>query len=127
MKEAWDIYNIYCDEDYSGIDSERPEFNKLLEDAESYLSGFLKDGMIAPIADVADENNMDTAKIVVPVLDTVMNEDGTLSFETDKFSTYAIAYKEAVKKVDKAVNKGILHKNNAARKKSRYTKLLNAM
>ncbi len=39
----------------------------------------------------------------------------------------AVAYKDAVKKVDKAVNKGILHKNNAARKKSRYTKLLNAM
>ncbi|MBE6649545.1 MAG: 30S ribosomal protein S20 [Ruminococcaceae bacterium] len=37
------------------------------------------------------------------------------------------AYKEAVKKVDKAVNKGILHKNNAARKKSRFTKQLNAM
>ena len=39
------------------------DYQKLLEDAESYLSGFLKDGMIAPIADVADENNMDTAKI----------------------------------------------------------------
>ena len=30
----------------------------------------------------------------VTILDTVMNADGTLSFETDKFSTYAIAYKE---------------------------------
>ena len=39
----------------------------------------------------------------------------------------AVAYKDAVKKVDKAVNKGILHKNNAARKKSRFTKQLNAM
>ena len=36
IKENWDIYNIYCDEDYSGIDSERPEFNKLLEDAQSH-------------------------------------------------------------------------------------------
>lgn len=36
MKEAWDIYNIYCDEDYSGIDSERPEFNKLLVDSENH-------------------------------------------------------------------------------------------
>ena len=33
IERSWDIYNIYCDEDYSGIDSERPEFNKLLEDA----------------------------------------------------------------------------------------------
>ena len=32
----------------------------------------------------------------VAVLDTVMNADGTLSFETDRFSTYALAYKEDV-------------------------------
>ena len=31
------------------------------------------------------------------------------------------AYKAAVKAVDKAVNKGLLHKNNAARKKSALT------
>ncbi len=36
IEKSWDIYNIYCDEDYSGIDSERPEFNKLLEDAKSH-------------------------------------------------------------------------------------------
>lgn len=36
IERSWDIYNIYCDEDYSGIDSERPEFNKLLEDAKSH-------------------------------------------------------------------------------------------
>ena len=36
IEKSWDIYNIYCDEDYSGIDSRRPEFNKLLEDAKSH-------------------------------------------------------------------------------------------
>lgn len=36
LEQSWDIYNIYCDEDYSGIDSERPEFNKLLKDAKSH-------------------------------------------------------------------------------------------
>lgn len=36
VERSWDIYNIYCDEDYSGIDSERPEFNKLLKDAEAH-------------------------------------------------------------------------------------------
>ena len=36
IERSWDIYNIYCDEDCSGIDSERPEFNKLLEDAKSH-------------------------------------------------------------------------------------------
>ena len=37
------------------------------------------------------------------------------------------AYKAAVKKIDKAVARGILHKNAAARKKSQFTKKLNAM
>lgn len=37
------------------------------------------------------------------------------------------AYKATVVAVDKAVNKGILHKNNAARKKSSMTLKMNAM
>lgn len=37
------------------------------------------------------------------------------------------AYKVAVKKIDQAVARGILHKNNAAHKKSSFTKKLNAM
>lgn len=37
------------------------------------------------------------------------------------------AYTAAVAAVDKAVNKGILHKNNAARKKSSMTLKHNAM
>jgi small subunit ribosomal protein S20 len=39
----------------------------------------------------------------------------------------AEAYSAAVKTVDQAAAKGIVHKNNAARKKSRLTKSLNAM
>lgn len=35
LEKKWDIYNIYCDEDYSGIDGNRPEFNKLLDDAQN--------------------------------------------------------------------------------------------
>ena len=38
-----------------------------------------------------------------------------------------VASKAAVVAVDKAVNKGILHKNNAARKKSSMTVKMNAM
>jgi len=34
-------------------------------------------------------------------------------------------YCETVKKIDQAVAHGIIHKNNAARKKSRFTLLLN--
>ena len=39
----------------------------------------------------------------------------------------AATYREAVRTIDKAVSKGILHANNAARKKSRFTVLLNNM
>ncbi len=34
---------------------------------------------------------------------------------------------EAIKKIDKAVAKGIMHKNTAARKKSRLSKKLNSL
>ena len=37
------------------------------------------------------------------------------------------AYKTAVKAVDQAVNQGLLHKNNAARKKSSMTLKLNKL
>lgn len=33
-QHGWDIYNLYCDEDFSGSDRHRPEFLKLLADAE---------------------------------------------------------------------------------------------
>ena len=36
-------------------------------------------------------------------------------------------YTDAVKKIDTAVSKGIIHKNTGSRKKSRYTKMLNAL
>ena len=36
-------------------------------------------------------------------------------------------YKAAVKKIDMAVSRNIIHKNAAARKKSQFTKKLNAM
>ncbi len=39
----------------------------------------------------------------------------------------AEAYKVAVKAIDKAAVKGLIHKNNAAHKKSRLTLSLNAM
>lgn len=39
----------------------------------------------------------------------------------------AETYKEAVKKIDRAVAKNIIHKNTAARRKSNFTKKLNAL
>ena len=34
MKQGWEVYNIYSDDDYAGADRKRPEFNRLLKDAE---------------------------------------------------------------------------------------------
>ncbi|MGD9566856.1 MAG: recombinase family protein [Sedimentibacter sp.] len=36
IEQNWEIYNIYSDDDYTGADRNRPEFNKLLADAEEH-------------------------------------------------------------------------------------------
>ncbi len=33
IEHGWDIYSIFCDEDYSGVDSERPDFNRMIQAA----------------------------------------------------------------------------------------------
>jgi len=35
IEQGWQINNIYCDEDYSGADRNRPAFNQMLKDCES--------------------------------------------------------------------------------------------
>lgn len=35
MEQGWELYNIYSDDDYTGADRRRPEFNRLLQDAEA--------------------------------------------------------------------------------------------
>lgn len=35
VEKGWSIYKIYSDEDYSGLDKDRPEFNFMLQDAEA--------------------------------------------------------------------------------------------
>ena len=47
------------------------------------------------------------------------------ALESGERAAAEVAYKDAIVIVDKAVNKGILHKNNAARKKSKFTQMLN--
>ena len=34
IEQGWKIHNIYCDEDYSGADRNRPAFNQMLKDCE---------------------------------------------------------------------------------------------
>lgn len=36
MEQGWEVYNIYSDDDYTGVDRKRPEFNRLLNDAEQH-------------------------------------------------------------------------------------------
>lgn len=35
-EQGWELYNIYSDDDYTGSDRRRPEFNRLLKDAEAH-------------------------------------------------------------------------------------------
>ncbi len=37
MQQEWEIYRIYSDDDYTGADRKRPEFNRLLADAKERL------------------------------------------------------------------------------------------
>ena len=36
MEHGWDVYDIYSDDDYTGADRNRPEFKRLLSDAEQH-------------------------------------------------------------------------------------------
>lgn len=36
IEQGWELYNIYSDDDYAGADRRRPEFNRLLKDAEQH-------------------------------------------------------------------------------------------
>lgn len=59
-------------------------------------------------------------KMLKSALKTSMKKYETALASGDKAAA-AETYKAAVKKLDQAVAKGLLHKNNAARKKSGYT------
>ena len=36
IQQGWEVYNVYSDDNYTGSDRNRPEFNRLLEDAEAH-------------------------------------------------------------------------------------------
>ena len=56
---------------------------------------------------------------------TVKKFDAAL--ESGDHAAAEAAHKAAVQAIDKAVNKGLMHKNNAARKKSSMTVRMNKM
>ena len=41
MSRGYSIYNIYVDDDYSGLDRERPEFNRMIKDAKTKKFDFI--------------------------------------------------------------------------------------
>lgn len=63
-------------------------------------------------------------KIANTKLKTVIKKFNAAVASGDKAAAEA-AYKEAVKRVDQAAARGIIHKNAAAHKKSQFTKQLN--
>ena len=41
LEQGWEVYRIYSDDDYTGSDRKRPEFNRLLEDAKMRKFGIV--------------------------------------------------------------------------------------
>ena len=74
------------------------------------------------IAKVNNERN----KMDKSILRTTLKKFDAAVAEGNREQAYS-AYKAAVKTIDQAVCKGIIHKNNAARKKSGITLKLNKM
>ncbi|MBQ8742960.1 MAG: 30S ribosomal protein S20 [Clostridia bacterium] len=84
--------------------------------------------------------NIKSAKkrVIVTKVKTLQNKMFKSAFKTmmkkyeaaieagDKESANAL-YASVIKKIDQAAAKGIIHKNTAARKKSRYTSMLNGL
>ena len=73
---------------------------------------------------IAEANNMRNKSYTSALRTAIKKADAALESNADN---KAECVKVAVKKLDQAVTKGILHKNNAARKKSQYTVALNNM
>ena len=78
-----------------------------------------KDVISSKIAYEKNKANKSELKTIVKKFDAALVSGDKAAAE--------VAYKAAVQAVDKAVNKGLLHKNNAARKKSCMTLKLNKM
>jgi len=65
-------------------------------------------------------------KMVKTSLKTAIKKYETAVKDGDK-ANINILYRKCIKRIDQACAKGIIHKNNAARKKSSMTKKLNAV
>ena len=70
--------------------------------------------------------NNERNKMEKSALKTVLKKFDAAVVEGNKEQADS-AYKDAVKSIDQAVNKGLIHKNNAARKKSNITLKMNKL
>ena len=78
-----------------------------------------KDVISSKIAYEKNKANKSALKTIIKKYDAALDAGDKAAAE--------VAYKAAIKAVDQAVNKGLLHKNNAARKKSSMTLKLNKL
>jgi len=78
-----------------------------------------KDVLSSKIAYEKNKANKSALKTVIKKYDAAL--------ESGDKAAAQVAYTAAVKAVDQAVTKGLLHKNNAARKKSSMTLKLNKL
>ena len=78
-----------------------------------------KDVISSKIANEKHKANKSQMKTVIKKFEAALESGDHAAAEK--------AYKDAVVSVDKAVNKGLLHKNTAARKKSSMTLRLNKL
>jgi small subunit ribosomal protein S20 len=69
----------------------------------------------------AENNNTNVQKTKTSIKKTVKE------VEAGNKEAATVKYNEAVKNIDTAVSSGLMHKNTAARKKSRLTKMINKM
>ena len=74
---------------------------------------------------VAKRNN-ERNKAERSALKTTIKKFEAAAAESDRANA-EVAYKAAVKSVDRAVSKGLIHKNNAAHKKSGMATKMNAL
>ena len=91
VEQGWQIYNIYSDDDYTGSDRERPQFNRLLEDARrgcfdivlcKSQSRFTREMELVEKYEAAMEDDFNTADAVSAVFELVKLSNSTASAES---------------------------------------------
>jgi len=106
---------------------DKPRYNWYLRELESRTGGVTMPNIKSSKKDVISSKiAYEKNKAEKSALKTAVKKFEASLAEGDRTAAEA-AYKQAVKKVDQAANKGLLHKNTAARKKSSMTLQMNKL